>query len=91
MKKINNPHIGTIVYHKGWKKEEDKNYPCDVYITGGVQFGTDGLSNYWTWRRVLSDGSLSDEEESGYGDFEESKYKYEVEVKVKRIEVKEEY
>lgn len=38
-----------------------------VKITSGQYWGTHGLSNFWSWREVLSDGSLSDTEEHGYG------------------------
>ena len=37
-----------------------------VEITGGQWWGTHGLSNYWYWKPVLSDGTLG-EQESGYG------------------------
>ena len=38
-----------------------------VRITGGQYWGTYGLSNFWDWREVLPDGSLSSVEECGYG------------------------
>lgn len=38
-----------------------------VEITQGQWWGTYGLSNFWYWKRVSEDGSLSDEEECGYG------------------------
>ena len=30
------------------------------------------MSNFWKWRRVLPDGTLSNEIDSNYGNFEES-------------------
>jgi len=36
MEKINDPKIGTIVKHTGWKFEKDKNYPSDVLIVDGT-------------------------------------------------------
>jgi hypothetical protein len=38
-----------------------------VEITGGQYWGTYGLSNFWYWREVMPDGSLSEIEEHGYG------------------------
>jgi hypothetical protein len=38
-----------------------------VEITGGQYWGTHGLSNFWDWREVLPDGSLSTKKECGYG------------------------
>lgn len=38
-----------------------------VEITGGSYWGERGLSNFWYWREVLPDGSLSEKEEHGYG------------------------
>lgn len=37
-----------------------------VEITGGRYWGTHGLSNWWTWREVLTSGDLGPEE-CGYG------------------------
>jgi len=73
--KIKNPKIGTIVRHTGWKFEHDENYPCDVLITGGQYMSQTGVSNFWDWRRVLPDGSLS-KTEHGYGSFEKSDKNY---------------
>ncbi len=83
--KINSPKIGSIVRHTGWKRDEDINYPCDVYITSGQFLSGSRLSNFWYWKRILHDGSLS-AEEHGYGDFEETESEYEVITNVKRIE-----
>lgn len=38
-----------------------------VEITKGQYWGEHGLSNFWYWREVLEDGTLSEREESGYG------------------------
>lgn len=38
-----------------------------VKIVSGQYWGTHGLSNHWHWREVLSDGTLSETEEHGYG------------------------
>ena len=38
-----------------------------VQITGGQYWGEYGISNFWHWREVLPDGSLSKIEEYGYG------------------------
>lgn len=39
----------------------------NVKITGGQYWGTHGLSNHWSWRRVLKNGKLAKKEEHGYG------------------------
>jgi len=38
-----------------------------VRITDGQYWGEHGLSNFWYWREVLPDGSLSEVEGHGYG------------------------
>ena len=38
-----------------------------VEITDGQYWGEHGLSNWWGWRAVLKNGSLSKRRESGYG------------------------
>jgi hypothetical protein len=38
----------------------------EVLITSGRFWDTHGVSNWWTWREVLPDGSLGPEE-CGYG------------------------
>jgi hypothetical protein len=38
-----------------------------VEITSGQYWGTYGLSNFWHWREVLADGTLSATDEHGYG------------------------
>jgi len=37
-----------------------------VRIVDGQFMGTHGVSNHWTWKEILPDGSLG-EEEHGYG------------------------
>lgn len=39
----------------------------EVQITSGQYWGKYGLSNYWEWREVLPDGTLSEQVEKGYG------------------------
>ena len=50
--------IGDVVMHPDGYK---------VKITGGQYWGTHGLSNCWTWKKVLKNGKLSKDEYSGYG------------------------
>jgi len=50
--------VGAIVMHPDGYK---------VKIISGQFWGEYGLSNTWTWRRVLKNGKLSKKEESGYG------------------------
>lgn len=50
--------VGDVVKHPDGRT---------VKITNGQYWGTHGLSNFWYWREVKPDGSLSDPEESGYG------------------------
>ena len=38
-----------------------------VHIVGGHYWGVRGLLNFWYWREVLPDGSLSEILEQGYG------------------------
>ena len=38
-----------------------------VEITSGQYWGTHGLSNSWSWRKVMPDGTLHKEEKNGYG------------------------
>lgn len=80
---IQSPLIGSVVKHTGWGFESNKNYPCDVYIESG-DYEVDGrVSNYWSWRRVLKDGSLAPTE-SGYGSFRKTEIKYKVSINVER-------
>jgi hypothetical protein len=58
-----------------------KNYPCDVLIISGEYMGEYGLSNYWTWKRILKNGKLGPIE-SGYGDFTKPKGKYKVKISI---------
>jgi hypothetical protein len=82
--RINCPGINTIVKHTGWGFEDDKNYPCDVLITGGQFMSNGRVSNFWYWRRILPDGVLS-EVEHGYGSFEKSNKNYKIETRVSLI------
>jgi hypothetical protein len=50
--------IGKVVRHPDGRM---------VKVIGGQYWGTHGLSNFWYWREVKEDGSLSEREESGYG------------------------
>jgi len=76
MKKLYEPKIGSIVRHTGFQ-QNPKEYPCDVYIVSGQFFSNGRLSNFWEWRRVLDGNQLGDIEK-GYGDFEETENKYEI-------------
>lgn len=88
IKKIENPKIHTVVYHTGWGKEDNTNYPCDVLITDGNFLSNGRVSNFWRWKRILPDGTISEKEESGFGDFEQSDKEYSVEIIVKEISSK---
>jgi len=50
--------IGDVVTHPSGRT---------VKIIAGQYWGTFGLSNFWHWREVLSDGSLAATIECGYG------------------------
>ncbi len=39
----------------------------EVKIISGQYWGAYGLSNFWRWREIMPDGSLSKIEEQGYG------------------------
>lgn len=62
------PRINSVVYHKGAWKEDDPNYPCHVYITSGNYYSNGRMSNHWSWKRISTNGDLS-ENENGYGSF----------------------
>lgn len=83
--KVQSPEIHSVVRHTGWGKEDNTNYPCDVLITSGTHLSNGRVSNFWRWKRILPDGTLSEKEESGYGDFEQSDKEYSVEIVVKEI------
>jgi hypothetical protein len=53
-----NMKIGEITTHPDGRK---------VKIISGQYWGTYGLSNFWYWREVLQDGTLSEKIEHGYG------------------------
>lgn len=85
--KIMVPTVNSIVWYDGSFYKVDENYPCDVYIISGDFYSNDRISNFWHWKRVLPDGTLS-EEESGYGGFYESPvvpYKVYTEEEIKEI------
>ena len=69
VKEITNPKLGEVVKHTGWGFESNKNYPCAVLITNGSFKNNDRVSNFWYWKRILSNGNLS-KEECGYGSFD---------------------
>ena len=84
-KHIQEPRINTIVTHHGLDPLHNPSIlkePYDVLITGGQYLASNGrLSNFWSWRRVLEDGTLG-KECSGYGNFTESETRYKVAQKV---------
>jgi hypothetical protein len=51
--------IGLVTTHPKTRKL--------VKIVSGQYWGKYGLSNFWHWREVLANGSLSETDESGYG------------------------
>lgn len=67
--RISKPGNGTVVLYLGDFHRAKKVKPIPVYILGG-QYEVDGrISNFWSWRVVLKDGTLG-EEQCGYGNFE---------------------
>lgn len=38
-----------------------------IRIVGGQYWGEYGISNFWYWREVFPDGSISQTDECGYG------------------------
>lgn len=67
-KNINDPNIGQVVYYWG---PEDISRPIPVYIVSGDWTCGGRLSNFWTWRKIKKDGSLTKKSFSGYGNFSE--------------------
>jgi hypothetical protein len=55
--------IGDVVQHPDG---------YEVKITDGAYWGHRGLSNFWYWKRVNDDGTLSETTEHGYGWIPES-------------------
>lgn len=53
--------IGDIVTHKKHGQ---------VKIVSGKYWGTYGISNFWNWKKVLPDGSLSKKTYHGYGTYD---------------------
>lgn len=82
---IKEPRIGTFVRHSGFGFEDNPNYPCDVLIVDGHYMINNRLSNWWEWRRILSNGELS-VIECGYGSFEKSNGRYILVTKAERID-----
>lgn len=62
-KRIDEPDAGQEVFYV-----DDNGQFTLVRITGGTYFSNGRVSNFWYWKEVLSDGSLSDEKH-GYGNF----------------------
>lgn len=62
--RVYKPDIGSRVMY-----EPQKGTRYEVEIESGQYWGLHGLSNFWRWRRVNSDGSLATEIEPGYGFF----------------------
>jgi len=50
--------IGDTIKHKDGRT---------VRIVDGMYYGTHGVSNFWYFREVMPDGSLSENLEHGYG------------------------
>jgi len=80
--KINSPELGSVVRRTSWKFEDNPKYPCDVLIIDGKYMSSGRISNFWRWRRISPDGTLSPDIESGYGDFVESDKKYQVSTEI---------
>ncbi len=92
-KTINEPEIGSIVRYNGGYSENVAS--VDVWIVSGEYLSSTiipgesqgRISNHWSWRRVLEDGTLS-KEDWGYGDFTYSdivEYKIWIEEEIKEI------
>ena len=84
---INDPAIGSVVLYNpndyNQERKTTKVYP--VYITDGAWEVNNRLSNFWYWKKVNKDGSLSKKEYCGYGHFYKYPHKYKV---ITRIESK---
>ncbi len=74
---IKEPQPNTVVYNK--------NLKCDVFILSGQYLSNGRVSNFWYWRRVKPDGTLSRKTSCGYGCFEESENNYKVEIKITKV------
>lgn len=57
--------VGGPPFAVGDRVEHPDGYQAE--IIGGCYWAEGGLSNHWTWQKVLPDGSLSPEKFSGYG------------------------
>jgi len=61
--------VEDVLDAKPFKIGEILRHPdgYDVKIVDGQYWGERGLSNFWSWKRVMPDGSLSKTVEHGYG------------------------
>lgn len=76
------PETGSVVTRlRRGDDEKELNYPCDVYVVSGNYMVGGRISNFWYWKRVLPDGTLS-ETENGYGKFVQSENEYDVTITV---------
>lgn len=57
--------VGESQLEIGKRVKHPKGYM--VEIVGGQYWGLYGLSNFWSWRRINKNGTLSKKVESGYG------------------------
>lgn len=58
-------HTGSSPFEIGMTVKHPDGRP--VKIVDGQYWGEHGVSNFWRWKEVLKDGSLSDKTEYGYG------------------------
>lgn len=82
---ISSPAPGSVVIHSGWRpagrSAQMKGYPRLVYIVSGNYEVNGRISNWWTWRPILSNGTLG-KEVHGYGSFYESLDVYTIKITV---------
>lgn len=64
-RRITEEHFGPSPFKIGDRVEHPTGRT--VEIVGGQYWGTHGLSNFWDWREVRADGTLSRKKECGYG------------------------
>ena len=77
--RIYSPSPGSIVQYKS-----DNGKLFDVYIVSGKWMVNERLSNWWNFRRVLSNGKLG-KLQSNYGNFYETLNKYNIEIKINKL------
>lgn len=65
IKDIVSEHFGSNHYEIGNRCIRNDKV---IEITDGQYWGTYGISNFWYWKEVLPDGSLSAETFHGYGE-----------------------